>query len=161
MAIDKTNLHAVGNLNSSQVRTVPYVFASENLENYSAVELFFEGGVRKAKYATAEATEVFLAPAVEVTYEGENFTDFYIGEGEGSRIVHFDKGLRFETSNYAQISGTAPAKGQYASWDATAKKYQLSASVPLTPVGEKVFEVVEVVAGVYGFGQAMVRLEVK
>lgn len=161
MAIDKTKLHAVGNLNSSQVRTVPYVFASENLENYATVELFYQDGVRKAKYATAEATDVYLAPAVEVMYDGERYSDFYIGKDEGTRIVQFDKGVRFETSNFEQISGTPPAKGQFASWDATAKKYQLSATSPDTPVGEKVFEVVEVVSGTYGFGQNMVRLEVK
>lgn len=162
MAIDKSKkVHAVGNLNSSQVRTVPYVFASEDLENYSAVELFYQDGVRKAKYATAEATEIYLVAAVEVAYDDEAFTQFYIGKDEGARTAQFDKGVRFETSNFAQISGTAPAKGQYASWDATAKTYQLSASAPSTPVGNKVFEVVDIVAGAYGFGQNMIRLETK
>jgi len=162
MAIDKTKkVHAVGNLNSSQVRTVPYVFASEDLENYSAVELFYQDGVRKAKYATADATEIYLVPAVEVTYDGEAFTQFYIGKDEGTRIVQFDKGVRFSTSNFVQISGTAPSKGQYASWDAATKKYQLSATVPATPVGNKVYEVVDIVSGAYGFGQNMIRLETK
>lgn len=157
MAIDKTKLHAVGNLNSSQVRTVPYIFADENIENYSAVELFYDGDVRKAKYATAGATDIYLAPAIEVYYDDEGNQHFYIGEGEGTRIVQFDKGVRFETSNY---DGT-PVKGHFASWDATAKKYKIEATAPTSPVGGTLLEVVEVVPSEYGFNVPMVRFEVK
>lgn len=161
MAIDKSKLHAVGNLNSSQVRTVPNVFAGEDLENYAMVELFYEDGVRKAKYATATTEEGFLAPAVEVMYDNERFSDFYIGKGEGTRIVQLDQGVRFETSNYKEVAGTAPAVGQFASWDEALKTYQLSVTAPVSAVGSKTLLVVDVVAGSYGFGQPMIRFEVQ
>lgn len=161
MAIDKTKLHAVGNLNSSQVRTVPNVFANEDLENYAMVELFYEDGVRKAKYATTTTEEGFLAPAVEVMYDNERFSDFYIGKGEGTRIVQLDQGVRFETSNYKEVAGTSPTVGQFASWDEALKTYQLSATAPASAVGGKTLLVVDVVAGSYGFGQPMIRFEVQ
>lgn len=161
MAIDKTKKHAVGNLNSLEARDLPRIFASEDLENYSAVELYTENGVRKAKYATANAEEIFLAAAVEYYYDDEGVQHFYIGKDEGMRTVIFDKKLHFETSNYTPVSNTKPEIGQYASWDATNKTYQLSTSKPSNPVGGVVFEVVDVVSGVYGFGLPMVRLEVK
>lgn len=159
MAINKYKLHSVGNLNSSQVRTVPYIFASEDLENYSAVELFVDtDGVRKAKYPTAGAKDIYLAPAVEVYYDGEGNQHFYIGKGEGTRIVQFDQGVRFETSNF---DGT-PTIGHFASWDATTKKYKIDgATANVSPVGGKVFEIVAKVASEYGLGLPSIRLEVK
>lgn len=160
MAIDKTKVHAVGNINSSHVVTIPEVFAGEDLENYSLVELSYNGDVREAKYASDTATKAYLLCAVEVMYDNEQLTEFYVKQGEACRVIHLEQGVRFETSNFNPISGTTPARGQYASWDATAKKFQLSATVPATPVAGLVFQVVDVSSGDLVFGVPMVRLEV-
>lgn len=160
MATQKNTLHSVGNLNSFHVVTIPEVFAGEDLENYSLVELSYNvDGTREAKYLN-NGTEAYLLAAVEVMYDGEQFTEFYVGEGEGVRVVHLEKGLRFETSNYVQISGTAPAKGQYAEWDKTAKKFQLMASPSGSAPAGKVFQVVDVNSLEYTLGATTVRLEV-
>lgn len=160
MATVKNSKHAVGNLNSSDVLTIPEVFAGEDLENYSLVELAYDGDVRKATYLNT-GDEAYLLCAVEVMYDGEMLIEFYPANGEGVRVVHLKQGLRFETSNFEAISGTAPARGQYAEWDATAKKFQLLATPSgLAPAG-KVFKVVNVGTGEFGFGVPLVRLEVQ
>ena len=159
MATQKNSVHAVGNLNSSLVRTIPEIKAGENLENYSLVKLAHNAnGERIATYLADATKKGVLAAAVEVMYDGEAVSEFYIGNGEYFRAVQPDKGVRFETSNYNQIAGTAPAVGQFASFDATAKKFKLEAVESATAA--QTFEVVDVLNGEYGFGLPMVRLEV-
>lgn len=159
MATQKNSVHAVGNLNSSLVRTIPEIKAGEALENYSLVKLAHNGnGERIATYLADATKKGVLVAAVEVMYDGESMQEFYVGNGEYFRPVHLDKGVRFETSLFNQIVGTDPAVGQYASWDATAKKFKLEATESATAA--QTFEVVAVLTGEYGFGQNAVRLEV-
>jgi hypothetical protein len=158
MAIEKFGTHAVGNLNSSHVVTIPEVQAKVAIENYSLVELAFEGGVRKASPLSDATKAGFLACAVEILYDNEPIKEFYVGAGEYFRTAQAEKGLRFETSHFNQIVGTAPAVGQFASWDATAKKFKLEATANAT--ASQTFSVVDVLDGEYGFGLPMVRLEV-
>ncbi len=160
MAIDKTKVHSVGNINSRHIVTIPEVFAGEDLENYSLVELSYDGNKRKATYLDT-GDDAYLLCAVEVMYDNESYKDFYVGKDEGCRVIHLEKGVRFETTNFEQISGVAPARGQYAEWDATAKKFQLMSAPSGTAPADKVFEVVNVSTGEYGFGALMVRLQVK
>lgn len=160
MATQKNSVHSVGNVNSNDIRTIPEVFAGENLENYSVVELAYVGDKRTATYLNA-GTAGYLACAVEVMYDDELFTEFYVGSGEGLRVIHLDKGVRFETSNFTQISGTAPARGQFAEWDKTTKKFKLSATAPATPALGLVLKVVDVTNGDFGFGVNMVRFEIQ
>jgi hypothetical protein len=157
MAIEKFGTHAVGNLNSRHVVTIPEVMAKEALENYSLVEFVYEGGVRKAQPLSDATKKGFLACAVEILYGNEPMKEFYIGAGEYFRTIHAETGVRFETSGFVQITAVAPAVGQYASWDATAKKFQLEAVASATSA--QVFQVVDVLNGEYGFGLPMVRLE--
>lgn len=161
MATQKDTLHSVGNLNSFHVVTIPEVFAGENLENYSLVELNYDAeGNRKATYLNT-ADKGYLVCAVEVMYDNEEMTEFYVGSGEGIRVINLEEGVRFETTNFEQISGTAPARNQFAEWDATAKKFQLLSAPSGTAPAGLVFKVVDVVASQYGFGELMCRLEVQ
>ncbi|MGG0308440.1 hypothetical protein ABEY43_06500 [Priestia megaterium] len=160
MATQKKSVHSVGNINSSDIRTIPEVFAGADLENYSLVELAYVGDKRTASYLNSGSV-AYLLCAVEVMYDNELFTEFYVGAGEGGRVIHLDKGVRFETTNFAQISGTAPARGQYAEWDKTAKKFKLLAAPSGTAPAGAVFKVVNVGTSAYGFGAPMVRFEVQ
>lgn len=157
MATQKGSTHSVGNLNSREVLTVPEVKAGANLENYTLVELGYVDGERIAQPLSDPANESFLACAVEVLYDNEMMKEFYIGQGEYLRVVHVRKGLRFETSAFTQISGTAPAKGQFASFDVAEKKFQLEVAENAT--AKHTFRVVEVLDGEYGFGLKAVGLE--
>lgn len=154
MATQKNSVHAVGNLNSKDVRTVPEVMASENLENYTMGQLFYENGIRKVKTATDNTKEGVLVCAVEVLYDDEAMKEFYVGKDEYTRVIHFDKGVRFETSAY---DGT-PVMGQFAHFDTTLDKYVVEAVESAT--AKHTFEIVDILTGEYGFGLPMIRLEV-
>lgn len=158
MATVKKSTHGVGSLNSHNVIDIPEVFAGTDLENYTLVELSTVGGVRTSNYLNGATKKPYLACAVEIMYDGEQYKEFYIGQGEAHRTVEVKGSLRFDTSNYTQISGTAPAKGQFASWDFATKKFVLSATVPATPAGGVHFEVVDV-DGYGNLGLPTVRLE--
>ncbi|WP_099301830.1 hypothetical protein [Bacillus sp. Marseille-P3800] len=152
MAIDKTKQHSVGTVNSADILTIPEVFAGEDLENYSIVELAYDGDKRLAKYSTGEAKQ-YLVAASEYMYEGELFIDFYVGKDEGFRPVHLKEGLRFETSNF-EIDN--PERGQLVAWDIEKKKFALATEAS---VGAS-YKVVHV-GGILQFGVPMVRLEVQ
>ncbi|MBX0320188.1 hypothetical protein [Shouchella clausii] len=152
MAIDKTKTHSVGNINSAHIVTIPEVFAGEDLENYSLVELDHEDGKRVAKYSTGEGKQYLLA-AVEYMYEGEDYIHFFPGKDEGVRVVHLEQGFRFETSNF-DIEN--PERGQKVAWDADSKKFALATEDSTGTV----FEVVNN-SGTANFGVPLVRLEVQ
>lgn len=155
MATQKGSTHSVGNLNSSLVRTVPEVIAGKNVENYTLVEVSYINGERVAETLKDSAKEGFLACAVEILYDNEPMKEFYVGQGEYFRIVHLDKGVRFETSAFTGV----PAVGKYASFDPASEKF-LVEDVPSVSA-KNVFQIVDVLEGEYGFGLPMVRLEVQ
>lgn len=158
MATQKGSTHSVGNVNSRELLTVPEVKAGANIENYTLVELGFVGGERIAQPLSDPANESYLACAVEVLYDNEMMKEFYIGQGEYLRVAHVRKGLRFETSAFVPISGTAPADGQFASYDVAEDKFKLELAENGT--AKHTFRVVDVLDGEYGFGLKAVRLEV-
>lgn len=153
--------HAVGSLNSRSVRTLPEVKANANIDNFTLAELSHDAnGVRLAVPLSDKTKESVLIASVETMYDmvNDNITEFFNGAGEFVRAVVLEKGLRFETSAFVQISGTAPANGQFGAWDATAKKFQLSATVDATAMNT--FRVVDVNELDYTLGAKCVRLEV-
>jgi hypothetical protein len=158
MAIEKNGTHSVGNLNSYNVRTIPEVVAGADIDNYTLVELAYADGVRTATQLDPNTATGYLICSDEVRYDGEQYKEFYNGTGEFVRVIHLDKGVRFDTSAYAQIEATAPAVGQFASWDATAKKFQLEATESAT--AKNTFMVVDINAAEYGLGVSNVRLEI-
>ena len=153
MATQKNSVHAVGNLNSKHVVTIPEVKAGADIENYTLVELNYVDGERIASPLTDATKEGFLACAVEVLYDGEAMREFYVGKDEFFRVVHLEKGVRFETSAF---SGT-PALGKYATYEPASDKFVFSDTVNSTV--KKNFQVVDILANEYGFGLPMVRLE--
>lgn len=155
MATQKYSVHSVGNLNSRDVRTIPEVMAGENLENYTLGELYYDSGIRKVKTLTDATKESVLICAVEVLYDGEALKEYYPATSEYIRVIHNDKGVRFETSSY---TGT-PTIGQFASWDSATKKFKMEAVESAT--AKNTFTVVDILSGEYGFGLPMVRLEIK
>lgn len=155
MAIEKFGNHEVGNLNSRQVVTVPEIKAGENIENYTLVDLAFDANGDRIATSLSDNTKYgYLACAVEILYDNEPMKEFYIGKDEYFRIVELKSGLRFETSAF---SGTG-AKGKFAHFDATAKKFVIDDAEDALALNT--FQVVDVLNGEYGFGKAMVRLEV-
>lgn len=158
MATLKGSTHAVGNLNSRQVRTIPEVVAGADIDNYTLVEIAYSSGVRTATQLTPNTDKGYLLCSDEVRYDGEMYKEFYNGQGEQVRVIHLEKGLRFDTSAFVKISGVEPAVGQFASWDATAKKFQLEATESAGALNT--FMVVDVNAGEYTLGSQTVRLEV-
>lgn len=158
MATLKGSTHAVGNINSINVRTIPEVFAGADLDNYTMVELAFVNGVRTATQLTPNTDRGYLICSDEVRYDGEQYKEFYNGNGEAVRVIYVSPGVRFDTSAYVQISGTAPAVGQFASWDASAKKYQLEAAESGSALNT--FEVVGINTAEYSLGLATVKLSV-
>lgn len=155
MAIEKFGTHAVGNLNSRHTVTIPEIKAGENIENYTLVELAYDGsGKRVAKELTDNTKTGYLACAVEILYDNEPMKEFYVGNGEYFRVVHLEKGLRFETSAY---SGTA-VKGQFAHYDPATKKFVVDVTESAT--AKNTFLIADVNTAEYGFGLPTVRLEV-
>lgn len=162
MAVNKCEKFTVGNLNSGDVFTIPELFAGENLNNYSVVELAYNSEqVREMKYATATGNEFALLCAVEVVYDPEaDFLNFYVAEGEDGRAVWLKQGLRFETSNVTEDTlELGKTKGNYAQWNATEKQFEIVATKPTGTVGDLVFEVVDF--NTTSYGVPMVRFEVK
>jgi hypothetical protein len=155
MAIQKLGNHEVGNLNSKDVRTVPEVMAGADVDNYTLVELAYDGnGVRKAvPLSDATAKTGYLACAVEILYDNEPLQEFYVANGEYFRVIHLDKGVRFETSAF---SGT-PVLGQFAHFDPASKKFVLESAESGT--AKHTFQIADILTGEYGFGKDMVRLE--
>lgn len=156
MATQKGSVHAVGNLNSKEVRTIPEVKASADVENYTLVELSYNGsGERVATTLTDNTKDGFLACAVEILYDNEAMKEFYVKAGEFFRIVHLLKGLRFETSAY---TGT-PVLGQYVSFDTTAKKFKVDGATA-SATAKNTFQIVDINTAEFGFGVPTIRLEV-
>jgi hypothetical protein len=155
MATQKGSVHAVGNLNSSQVVTIGEVKAGASLENYTLVELSYNGsGERVANYLSDITKTGYLACAVEVLYDSEQLKEYYIGSGEYFRTVHIQRGLRFETSSY---TGT-PVNGQFAHFDPATKKFVVDGAVA-SATAKNNFLIVDANTAEYGFGLPTVRLE--
>lgn len=132
-ALTTQGTHAVGNLNSWKVRTLPYgaIVDTAPIDNFTWVELGFNAdGERICKQLSANANKGYLVAAPERRYiEGEQMCDFYNAVGEPVRIVLPDLGLRFETSAYSLNAGvTEVVNGQVAHFDVTTKKFIISDS---------------------------------
>ena len=157
-ALNNRGTHAVGNLNSIHVRTLPYgAILTEDADNFVLVALGFnDEGERTASILDDATKDSYLLASPERVYLGEHIANFYNGEGERGRIVHLDKGLRFETSAF---KATEPKNGDSAHFDATTKKFLVHDGAHADfATADKKFLVVEVTNA---FGQEVVRLEVQ
>lgn len=157
-------IHSVGNINSGKVRTVNHgCVAKVDLENYSLVKLSFNAeGEREMDYISALTDETYLVCASEEMYVvggvKDSFSDFYVGAGEKARVIHLEKGVRFEVSNFEADADVTPAKGHYAEWDTAKKKYVIKVD---KPTADKILMVVEVEKASKLDGQKCIRLEVQ
>ncbi len=181
MATEKLNQynqytpHAVGNLNSWKVRTLNHgAKLTEDVDNFTLVELGFDAeGQRTASQLAAVSNKGYLIAAPERRYMNEKIDEFFNGQGELSRIVYLDEGLRFETSAFElNTDGTTNGgstissvqAGQVAHFNPATKKFMISDSAsPATDYGNATDQFV--VVGneddmEYTLGQSMVQLEV-
>lgn len=114
--------HEVGSLSNLKVKTVNHgAIAEVDTDNFLAVELGFNAeGERTFKPLSDVTKKTYLLAAPETRYMGEEFVDFFVGEGERARIVVLEEGYtRFDTSAF---TGT-PENGKVAHFDPATKKY--------------------------------------
>lgn len=158
MATQKYTTHSVGQINSSSplVVTVPFVKASADIENYTIVELSYNGNGERVASTLADVThDGYLASAIEVMYDNELLREFYVGNGEYFRVIKLQKGLRFESSSY---SGTV-AVGSFAHFDPTTKKFVIDGATQ-SATAKNIFQVVASVPYDWSVGAVSVRFEV-
>lgn len=165
-ALTEKDQHTVGNINSSSlyVKDIPNgVKFKADADNFTLVELAFENGERVASPLSAVTKQGYLVASPERRYLDEDIDAFYVGAGEYGRIIHLDKGIRFETSAFTLNTGvTELAVGLSAHFDPTSKKFIVHDGTHAdfaTAVNQFV-----VVAGQedvrYTLGQPLVKLEV-
>ncbi len=115
--------HAVGNLNSIQIKTVAHgaIVDGGDIDNFTCVELDFNSdGERICRQLSDVSKKTYLIATPEARYLGEQLVDFYNAKGEHARIVVFEPGYtRFDTSAF---SGT-PENGKVAHFDPATKKF--------------------------------------
>lgn len=165
-ALTEKDQHTVGNINSSSlyVKDIPNgVKFKADTDNFTLVELSFEDGERVASALSAVTKQGYLVASPERRYLDEDINAFYVGAGERGRVIHLDKGIRFETSAYTLNDGVDELEvGLSAHFDPTTKKFIIHDGTHAsfaTAVNQ--FVVVTGQADVrYTLGQAMVRLEV-
>lgn len=134
-AISQRGEYNIGSLNSKwTVHMVNGAIVDEDVENYTLVEIFYDAeGELHCKQLTDVKNKGYLVTTVEEDQlmEGEEYTDFYNGEGEIIRItdVKVQTNSRFETSAFSKNAGvTDIKKGFVAHFDPTTKKYIVSNS---------------------------------
>jgi hypothetical protein len=131
-ALTEKGTHAVGNLCSLKIRTIPYgaIVEGADIDNFTLVELGFNAdGERTCKQLSDVTKKSYLIASPEVRNMGEEMVDFYNAVGEYARIVILDEGLRFDTSAYQLNTGvTEIQQGQVAHFDPATKKFIISSA---------------------------------
>lgn len=164
---EQNGTHKIGNLNSMWAKhIVNGVLATEDIENFTLVELYFEDGVRKAKQLTDVTKPGYLVTTVEEDqlYDGETYADFYNAEGEQIRVTYLEAPLRFETDNFELNTGVSAVEvGMVAHFDPTNKTYIVSdvgsPHVDYENAYDKFYVVDEDTEFGYAFDKTTVRFE--
>lgn len=124
--------HEIGSLNTKWTTHIANgAVATENVENYTLVETWYEENELKCKPLTSTTKKGYLATTIEEEQllEGEEYVDFYNAIGEIVRVtdVKEQKNSRFETSAFTKNAGvSAIVRGMVAHFDPATKKYIVS-----------------------------------
>lgn len=174
--ISTSGTHQIGSLNTKwTVHMTNGAVATENMENYTLAEIFYDAGILKCKQLTDVTKKGYLVTTVEEDQllEGETYTDFYNATDEIIRLtdVAEQKNSRFETSAFelnadgvanGGTTVTEVAVGMVAHFNPTTKKYMISnAASPATAYATAVnkFEVVDADSDFgYAFDKPTIRL---
>jgi len=167
-AMQEKGNHAVGNLNSIQVKTVAHgAVCGEDIDNFTWVELGFNAeGERQALQLTNSTKKGYLIASPETRYMDEQLVDFFNGEGERARIVVPESGYtRFDSSAF-DASGVSEIKnGQVAYFEPSSKKFVIlpndTAETAYANAADKFLVVSNEDDLDYTLGAATVRFEVQ
>jgi hypothetical protein len=179
-ALKTVGTHEVGNLNSWNVKVLPYgaIVTTAAVDNFTLVELGFNSdGERTCKQLAAKGNKAYLVAAPEERFvEGEQMVDFYNAVDDRARVVIMEPYYtRFDTSAFALDEGDAEASparaevttianGQVAHFDVTSKKFIISAAATPHPdyagSSAQFIVVSDETDMAYLCGKATIRLEV-
>ena len=136
-ALSVSGNHEIGQLNTKwTVHLANGAKATENMENFTLAEIFYDGGVLKCKQLTDATKKGYLVTTVEEDQllDGETYTDFYNGKNEVVRLtdVKVQLNSRFETTAFSKNTGVVDIEeGYVAHFDPATKKYIVSAPATL------------------------------
>ncbi|MCA1021639.1 hypothetical protein [Halobacillus litoralis] len=160
--------HEVGNLSSLKVKTVAHgAICGEDIDNFTIVELSHNAeGERVAVQLTDATKKGYLIASPETRYMGEDFVDYYNGEGERARIVILEPHYtRFDSSAFDAAGVSEIKNGQVAYFDPSSKKFVIlpagTADATYTGAADKFLVVSNEEDIEYTLGKATVRFEVQ